>query len=324
MSSMAMDGKFGGGIRGCNNTGMTTPEKLKAREKVVDRIRDFFKGEGFIEVQTPILVPVPSAEPNLEVFKTLLRSASSGRASPAYLIMSPEYSLKKLIAQGAGNIFEITKAFRNEEEVSAWHNPEFTILEWYRINANYKKIMEDFEKMFVKIIGGEELNYQGVKYDLRMPWPKYSCEELGLLGLPEPEFNLKFYNEVEPLRRAQGKPFFVYDYPVDQASLARKKTGDSRVAERFEVFLAGVELGNAFSELTDPGEQRRRFQEELRLRKAQHKTPYPMDEELLKALEKMPETAGIAVGVDRLVMLATDAASVGETMTFPAQEIFGL
>ena len=122
------------------------------REKVIDAIRAFFKTQGFHEVFTPILVDIPSCEPNLEVMQTQVRTAS-GIKRKAYLILSPEYSLKKLIAKGSGNIFEITRCFRNEEEVSRLHNPEFTMLEWYRVNANYKDIMVDFEQLFTKIVG---------------------------------------------------------------------------------------------------------------------------------------------------------------------------
>jgi lysyl-tRNA synthetase class 2 len=227
-------------------------------------------------------------------------------------------------------VFEITKVFRNREEISRLHNPEFTMLEWYRVQADYRAIMDDFEELFIKIIGGEKLVYQGEEYDLKLPWPRISFEEAfakyagrKIEGIKDEDFYQIFYNEVEPKLRASHRPAFVYDYPVSQAALARKCPGDLRFAERWEVFLAGIELGNCFSELTDPIEQRKRFETEMAQRRAQGKAQYPIDEELLKVLGKMPECAGIAVGVDRLVMLAADAETIGETLFFPAEEMYG-
>jgi len=290
------------------------PKKYLVREKVIDTIRAFFKNQGFHEVFTPILVSVPSCEPNLEVFRTELRT-SRGEKQTKYLILSPEYSCKKLISAGAGNIFEITRCFRNEEEVSRLHNPEFTMLEWYRVNADYRDIMQDFEKLFVEIIGKNELIYQGEKYDISLPWPRISFAELGMAEVPEEEFYKKFFNEVEPYLRASHKPAIVYDYPISQAALARPKPSDPRFAERFEVFLAGIELGNCFSELIDANEQERRFTKELAERKKLGKTEYSLDNDLILALkEGMPPTAGIAVGVDRLIMLAADVENIAETL----------
>ena len=306
-------------------------DRYLMREKVIDKIREFFKEQGFKEVQTPILVPTPSAESNLEVFETNLRT-SAGKTRQGFLIMSPEYSIKKLLAAGIGNCFEITKCFRNEEEISPAHNPEFTMLEWYRVGADYKKIMEDFENLVVNIVGGESLMYQGEKYDLSLPWPRISFEEAFLKfagkkieDVSDNDFYQLFFNEVEPKLRDGGRPAFVYDYPVSQAALARRKVSDPRFAERWEVFLAGFELGNCFSELTDPVEQRKRLEGDLIERKRLGKTEYGIDKDFIAALEAgVPETAGIAVGVDRLVMLAADTATVAETMFFPAGEMFDL
>jgi lysyl-tRNA synthetase class 2 len=320
---------------------MTTWRKIKEnpdlipkyliREKVIDTIRDFFKSRGFHEVQTPILIPVPSAESNLEVFETRLET-SSGKKRRAFLILSPEYSLKKLIAAGLGNIFEITRSFRNREEVSPTHNPEFTMLEWYRVGADYRNIMEDFENLFFKIIGKNKMMYQNEEYDLSLPWPRISFAQAfkkyagrNLEEVKDEDFYQIFFNEVEPQLRASHKPAFVYDYPVSQASLARKKASDPRFAERWEVFLAGVELGNCFSELTDWKEQSKRLEEDLLERKRLGKNDFPMDADFISALKAgMPETAGIAVGVDRLVMLAADTADVSETLFFPGKELFDL
>ncbi|MEK7061469.1 MAG: EF-P lysine aminoacylase EpmA [Patescibacteria group bacterium] len=305
--------------------------KYLIRERVIDTIRDFFKKQGFHEVFTPILVPVPSTEPNLEVFQSELRTAF-GKKRKAYLIMSPEFSIKKLLAAGIGNCFEITKCFRNEEEVSRLHNPEFTMLEWYRVGANYKDIMKDFENLFLKIIGKERLIYQGETYDLSLPWPRISFEEAfrkyankDVLGVKDEDFYKIFFNEIEPKLRKSKKPVILYDYPISQAALARRSKKDPRFAERFEVFVAGIELGNCFSELTDYKEQRKRFEIEKTLRKAQGKTDYPIDEDFLEALKTgLPASAGIAVGVDRLIMLVADVPSISDIIAFPGSELFSI
>lgn len=303
--------------------------KYLVREKVIDTIRTFFKGQGFHEVFTPILVPVPSIEPNLEVFETELRT-SKGLKRNGYLIMSPEFSIKKLLAAGIGNCFEITRCFRNEEEVSLLHNPEFTMLEWYRVEANYMDIMRDFENLFLKIIGKEKLTYQGETYDISFPWPKVSFKEAfkkyankNIEDVKDQDFYKIFFNEIQPKLKKSKRPVFLYDYPISQAALAKRSSKDPHFAERFEVFVAGIELGNCFSELTDYKEQKKRFEKDRKERKAQGKTDYPIDEDLIDALkEGIPEVSGIAVGVDRLVMLAADVPSVSETLFFPAEELF--
>lgn len=330
------------------------------RETTIDSIRTFFKRQNFREAFTPILVPIPSAESNLEVFETRLQTLK-GDERRAFLIMSPEFSLKKLIAAGSGNIFEVTRCFRNREEVSTGHNPEFTMLEWYRVGADYRKIMEDTENLFTETILKLEptsdlgrWKYQDVEYDLSTPWDRLSVSEVFLrhadVGTDtllneesllakalekgyqvdanttwEQIFYQMFFNEIEPKLKESRRPVFVYDYPVSQAALSRKKADDPRFAERFELFLAGMELGNCFSELTDPVEQRSRFEKELELRREKGMTLYPIDEELIAAMESgMPEVAGIALGVDRMIMLLADCASISETMYFPANEIFEL
>lgn len=320
---------------------MKTWQKIKAdsgklknylvREKVVDSIRKFFKEQGFREVFTPTLVPVPSIEPNLEVFESELRT-STGKKRRGFLIMSPEFSIKKLLAAGIGDCFEITRCFRNNEEVSRLHNPEFTMLEWYRINADYTDVMKDFEQLFVNIIGSKKLKYQGEVYDLSLPWPRISVSEAfskfaekDVLEVSDEDFYKIFFNEIEPALLKSKKPFFIYDYPISQASLSRPKKEDPRFAERFEVFLAGIELGNCFSELTDAKEQKKRFENDFAERKKMGKTDYPIDYDLIDALKSgLPVVSGIAVGVDRLVMLAADVPSVSDTLFFPGAEIFDI
>ena len=308
---------------------MDIQQSIEIREKVIDAIRSFFKNQGFREVFTPILVPIPSIEPNSEVFETQLRT-SKGLKRRAFMIMSPEFSIKKLLAAGIGNCFEVTKCFRNEEEVSRLHSPEFTMLEWYRVGANYLDVMKDFENLFLKIVGRNKMTYQGKAYDLSLPWPRISVAEAfqkfahkDVLKVKDEDFYKIFFNEIEPKLTRSNKPFFIYDYPVSQASLSRPKKEDPRFAERFEVFLAGIELGNCFSELIDWREQKRRFEAERAERKRFGRTVYSIDEDLIKALKfGLPEVSGIAVGVDRLIMLATNAPEISDTIVLPAQEIF--
>jgi lysyl-tRNA synthetase class 2 len=341
-------------------TDLRLVQQYLVRETVIDAIRFHLKSSGFREVFTPIMVPIPSIESNLEVFVSQLRT-SKGQIRSGFLIMSPEYAIKKLLSAGVGSVFEITRAFRNEEEVSPTHNPEFTMLEWYRVNADYTRVMQDFEEMFCAIIRAanpkadlSSWQYQGDTYNLTTPWPRWSIAEAfqevsgitpevlldekklfevaltkGYSVSPTTTWEQIFYqilfNEIEPAMKNTGKPVFLYDYPVSQASLSKKKVSDPRFAERFEVFLAGMELGNCFSELLDADEQRARFQEDYMSRKTSGKTDYPIDEELLTALASgMPEVSGIAVGVDRLVMLAADVPTISDTLFFPAHELFDL
>jgi lysyl-tRNA synthetase class 2 len=312
-------------------------ERYLAREKVIDSIRFFFKDQGFHEVFTPILVPIPSTEPNLEVFESELRT-SKGEKRKGFLIMSPEFSIKKLLAAGIGNCFEITRCFRNEEEVSALHNPEFTMLEWYRVGANYFDVMQDFENLFIEIV--KKVNpkvdlkgweYQGKTFDLTPPWPRIRISEAfekyahkDVLKVSDEDFYKIYFNEIEPELKKLCKPYFIYDYPISQASLS-KPAKDPHFAERFEVFLDGVELGNCFSELIDWKEQKLRFETEKKQRQAAGKIDYPIDEDLIEALKSgLPEVSGIAVGVDRLVMLASDVSLIEETLFFPGKELFDL
>jgi lysyl-tRNA synthetase class 2 len=337
------------------------PEALypfKVREKVIDATRAYFKGAGFMEVETPKLLPQPSTEPFLEVFQTELKF-EEGDTHTAFLPSSPEFALKKLLAGGVGNVFEICKSFRNGEGRSSRHNPEFTILEWYHTLADYFDVMHDCEALFQHIhnavYGSAQKNfalpYQGKTYSLQSPWEritvaeafqKYSdidvetllCEnklltvgkKKGYTVTGETTWEEMFYqimfNEIEP-HLGTNTPTFLYEYPASQAALARKKPTDPRFAERFEVFLAGFELGNAFTELTDAKEQRARCEVDLAMRKKLGKTAFGMDEDFLAALESgIPPTGGIAMGMDRIAAIFADVARIQDTLFFPIDELF--
>lgn len=329
------------------------------REKVIDAIRTFFKSQKFTEVETPLLVESPGTEPFLEVFKTELKSPSY-KLKTAFLTTSPELNMKKLLVAGLGNIFQICKSFRNQEGLSDMHNPEFTILEWYRVDANYLQIMRDCEDLITAISkqvfpdqSDQILHYQNKVYDLNLPWDRISVAQafqkyagidtetlLSEIELPlvavkkgyqaskettwEEAFHQILLNEIEP-NLGTNRPTFLYDYPISQAALSRKKQNDPRFAERFELFLAGLEIGNAFSELTNWQEQEARMQKDLQERRIFGKENFQIDDQFIEALKQgMPETGGIAVGVDRLVMLFTNAKSIRDTLFFPVEDVFKL
>ncbi len=346
-------------------------ERYWVREKVIDAIRAYFKREGFHEAEVPLLLPAPSTEPFLEVFETQLKD-DQGNKWQGFLPSSPEFALKKLLSAGSGSVFTITKSFRNGEGRSSRHNPEFTILEWYRTPGDYMDVARDFEGLmrFILVSVRETpgststtpsgrlpadrshvLEYQGKHYDLGSTWEKISVAEafekyagidtetmLDAAKLKEAGkkkgyqvtesttweeiWNQIIANEVEPQLGKKG-PTILYDYPVAQAALSKKKVSDPRFAERFEVFMAGLELGNCFSELTDWREQERRCLADLAERKALSRTEFPMDTDFIEALKMgMPETGGIAVGVDRLVALFANTPDIADTLFFPVAEMF--
>lgn len=347
-------------------------ERYWMREKVIDAIRAYFKGEGFHEAEVPLLLPAPSTEPFLEVFQTELKD-DQGNKWQGFLPSSPEFALKKLLSAGSGSVFSVTKSFRNGEGRSSRHNPEFTILEWYRTPGDYMDVARDFEGLmrFISqkvrprrntkntnmttrsdLEGSDQIvAYQGKEYSLKSPWEKITVaqtfekyagidtesmldsEKLKAKGKEkgyqvtdkttwEEIWNQILANEVEPRLGKKG-PTILYDYPIAQAALARPAK-DPRFAERFEVFMAGLELGNCFSELTDWREQERRCLADLAERKSLGRTEFPMDTDFIEALKMgMPETGGIAVGVDRLVALFANTPDIADTLFFPVEELFG-
>lgn len=329
------------------------PERLQKflqREATIKKLRKFFTEKNFHEVETPLLVANPGTEPYLEVFATTLKLQNEADRQ-AFLVTSPELQMKKLLAAGLGNIFQIGKSFRNNEGRSAKHNSEFTILEYYRQNADYFDLMKDMDELLPFLVGGETLIYQGKTYDvghgcqrLRVAeaFAKYAQidgetllnrEKLVAAAAQkgyqtnaqttwEEAYNQIFLNEIEP-QLGQERPTILYDYPREQAALAKLCAKDNNFAERMEVYLAGLELGNGFSELTDADEQEARCQADLRERGRLGKTAYDYDHDFIDALRTIDfAAAGIAIGVDRLVMLLADAATIDEVTFFPTAEIF--
>ncbi len=295
---------------------------LAERARIIGLVRAFFLSRGFLEVETPIVVPSPGMDLHLDAIP----------AAEAWLATSPEYQMKRLIADGYGRIFQITKAFRRGE-IGERHNPEFTILEFYRANAGMVDVMRDTEELIARVTGGV-VRLGDRSIDVAPPleritvcqaferWADTPADEtLRLAAEDEDSYFRLLVDKVEPGLAALDRGAMLTDYPSTQASLARKKPGDSRVAERFECYVAGVELCNGFGELTCPVEQRARFEKDQALRRARGMEVYPMDEKLLDALARMPPTGGNAVGLDRLLALACGTTEIARVIAFTADEV---
>lgn len=335
--------------------------KMEKRSRIISAVRGFFASEGFLEVETPTVVALPGMEPHLDPLRTEV-SRHDGRRYAGHLITSPEYAMKKLLAGGLTKIYEIARAYRNGEPWDGSHNPEFSMLEWYRANADYTAIMADTERLVADaaraVCGSEVIEYQGRRYDLAAPWPRITVAQAmrqyadinlnHAIGDPawfrseadkrgygptatdtwDDIFFKIFLRDVEPKLGAvpgtagTGKPVILYEYPRSMAALARLKPGDPRYAERFEAYIGGLELANAFSELNDPDEQRRRLEEERAERRKLGKNDHGIDEQFLEAVGQMPPSAGIALGIDRLVMLLTDTRDIRDVLYFPATDLF--
>ena len=290
---------------------------LERRSKILRTVRDFFDALGFIEVETPVRIPAPAQETHID-------APPSGRA---WLRASPELHMKRLLTEGFEKIYQIGPCFRSGE-CGRRHNPEFTMLEWYRTGADYLDILADTEALvsavFMALFGKTTLSYRGATIQLAGPWTRLTVSDAyrRWAGWDPSQrwdadrFDTDMIARIEPaLPRAT--PCVLIDYPAPAASLARLKPGDARVAERWEVYIGGLEIANAYSELCDGTAQRARFNEAARERQALGKDVYPLDEPFLNALERgMPPCGGIALGLDRLVMLACDADDIAEVRAF--------
>lgn len=299
-------------------------DRLAARSRLLRATREWFHREGFLEVETPLVVPSPGTEAHLDPVGVRLSEAPGVAAAQRWLITSPEYAMKRLLAAGAGPIYQLGKVFRDGER-GGRHRPEFTMLEWYRPDApSYEVVMDDCERLVRSLAGGDSLSYRGRRYALDGPWPRHRFFDLlrERADLAHPEslgpdaWLMALVDRLEPTLGADG-PEFLIEWPIELASLSRMKPDDPRVAERFELYFAGIELANAFSELTDAAEQRARCEADNALRRALGKPELPLDEDFLGALAAgLPPSAGIALGFDRLVMLLTDAASIDDVLAF--------
>lgn len=332
----------------------------KERLLITKCVREFFWSRGFQEAETPLAMRLPGQEPYLNPVSVKLNNALN-KGFDFYLRTSPEFSLKKLLATGFKKVFEIGKCFRNDEDFGGTHQPEFTMLEWYRAPGTFENIMDDTEELFkevMKKISRENFEYRGIKIPVFVKWERVSLKELfrkylavnldeyleqknilqlaKKLGYTADEneeyeniFFKIFLNEIEP-KLGMEKPIFVYDYPAQMCSLS-KLSSDPRYAERFELYIGGLEIANAFGEQTDPGEQKRKLEIDRSLRKKLGKETWPVDEDFILALgvlkvqldssPPLPRpsgdllgAAGIALGLDRMVILCTDARDINEVI----------
>lgn len=293
---------------------------LELRCSVLQALRSFFLQEGFLEVQTPVRTPAPAPELHIDAVP-----ADEGW----FLTTSPELYMKRLLAAGFEKIFQISPVFRRGE-LGRRHHPEFTLLEWYRLGADYEELQDDCRKLLRRVCEATERtpgwSYRGQWLQVEGNWPKYTVREAFQHWAdwePGPDanqdrFDRDLVQKVEP-NLGFPHPCFLTDYPANQAALARLKPSDSSVAERFELYWAGVELANGFSELTDESEQRRRFKETLEMRRAAGSSTYPLPEDFLKSIEHLGPCAGIALGVDRLVLLLADADHLDQVVAFPPE-----
>lgn len=319
---------------------------LKVRQRVMGAIRGFFDGQGFDAVETPILQICPVMDAHIRAFATDQRGVDGQVFRTMYLHTSPEFAMKKLMVAGVKTLYQICPVFRNAEG-SARHSPEFTLLEWYRAGADYTHIMTDCEdllRVVAQAAGITHFRYRDVTCDPFLPWERLSVvdafqhyagidlnavlsntsafleqvKSLGLHATPEDGWDDLFFRvmdaRIEPYLGMRS-PTILYDYPVSMASLSRRKNDDPRYAERFELYVCGIELANAFSELTDAGEQVKRFQTEMDIKERLYGERYPVDQDFISALEHgMPESGGIALGVDRLVMLCAGTDDIDNVL----------
>lgn len=296
-------------------------ENLRRRAQITASVRRFFTGKGYLEVETPLWVPAPIPEAHIDPLE----------AGNGYLQASPELCMKRLLAAGSGPIFQITKAFRKGER-GAKHIPEMTMLEWYTPGADYESLMADCQGLFLAVaqdLGlGTTLSVQGKPIHLDRPWKRLTVKDAYSLYGSEPmdqalsgdRFDEVMGLEVEP-RLCGDTPVILCDYPAPMAALAKRKESDPSVAERFELYVEGLELANGFTELTDADEQRKRFEGEVALRKCLNKSTWPVPEAFLNDLPHMPPSAGIALGMDRLAMLFCGAETIDEVLTFPPESL---
>lgn len=313
---------------------------LWGRAQVMKNIRDYFEGLDYLEVETPALQKSPGMEVHVHAFKTDLLSADQQTSQPMYLNTSPEFAMKKLLVAGLPKIFQICKCFRNAEQ-SPQHSPEFTMLEWYHVGINYEELMEETIGLLCHVTD-DVFRWGGLKSDPHQAWQKISvCEAFekyadinleevledvsafeisaGRAGCPAHEgdtwddlFFRVFLEKIEP-NLGYPVPTILYDYPKCMSSLARLKDKDPRFAERFEVYVCGLELANAFGELSDADEQRIRFENAMAEKQSLYGDTWPVEDDFIKALEYgMPACSGIALGVDRLAMLVTGADHIDQ------------
>ncbi len=297
---------------------------LETRAELLNKVRIFFLERGVLEVETPLLASSSITDPNIEIFETESEQKK-------YLQTSPEYAMKRLLCAGSGPIFQIAKAFRSQE-IGRYHNPEFSIIEWYRPDYDYHKLMSEVFELIQVCLGRSDckkISYRDIFCDLLEIDPFIATEQELLavaciylddirLDLTKSEIlDLLMVNILQPKLSSEGA-CFIFDYPEDQAALARLRIDNGIVvAERFELFIDGIELANGYTELANESEQRMRFISDNQLRIEFGKKPRAIDEKFMSALKSgLPFSSGVAVGLDRLLMLQAGCSSIAETLAF--------
>jgi len=291
-------------------------KNLYLRASIINSIREFFNSRDFLEVETPLRIPANAPEEYIDPFAT----------ENLYLQTSPEICMKRLLCRGHKNIYQISRCWRKGER-GRRHLPEFTMLEWYRADSDYLDLMNDCDELLAHVATkcgthtGEQIIQVGKaeRITVQEAFQRYSKKEM-FESVQDHSFDECIVTEIEPAL-PHNRPVILMDYPAPMASLARLKTIDNSVAERFELYLGGLELANGFSELNDPAEQKMRFTETNLHRKAGGLSPLPLPEPFLKELASMPVSAGIALGVDRLVMLLSNAEKIDDVVTFTPEEL---
>jgi lysyl-tRNA synthetase class 2 len=322
---------------------------LVGRMRIAAALRQFFAAQDFVEVETTALVASPGNETHLHAFATDLLAPSGTRAR-LYLRTSPEFACKKLLAAGERRIVEFARSFRNRER-GMLHHPEFTLVEWYRAQEPYDVLMEDCAAILAlaaQATGTKRFSFRDRAIDpfaaperltVAEAFARFAGIDLMAMLPPQPGavlaaaanaagirtaaddtwgdvFSRVLVDKIEP-RLGQGRATILYEYPAVQSPLARPKACDPRLAERFELYACGIELANGFAELTDVAEQRKRLEEQMAEKERIYGERHPIDEDFLSALAVMPQACGIALGFDRLVMLATGASRIDEVIWTP-------
>lgn len=292
-------------------------DALTHRAAILQTIRTFFTGQGFLEVETPLRIPAPAPEAHIDAITS----------EDWFLQTSPELCMKRLLAAGMPKIFQISRCWRRGER-GRRHFPEFTMLEWYEKHADYNDLMTTCENLIRTLVPGGVIRCGGHVVKIEAGFEYLSVRESFLRysnismedAVKEDLFDEIMVTDIEP-RLGVERPTFLYDYPADRGALARLKEADPTVAERFELYIAGIELANGFSELTDVREQKARFEAEEGFRRLHGYTPYPSPEKFLNDLEMMPPAAGIALGIDRLIMVLLNRDAVDDVVAFTPEEL---
>ena len=306
---------------------------LRLRADLYALVRRFFAERGVLEVETPVLSAAGNTDPNIESFALRFDGPRTAGEATRWLRTSPEFPLKRLLAAGVGDCYELGRVFRNGE-AGKRHNPEFTMLEWYRVGMDHHQLMDEVSELLKSALtlAGRRATVRDTSFrqlyqdkfgfdpllasedELRSPLQVYGIDPAGLTR--DDWLDLLMTHLIQPTI-PNNRILLVYDYPASQCALARVRAGDPPVAERFEVFLGPLEIANGYHELNDALEQRQRFEADLARRRARSAATPAMDERLLAGLPKLPACAGVALGVDRLLMALMGTEKISDVVAFP-------